>query len=346
MLQAAEHGAPQSRRRVFFWGALLGLRLPLYPQPTHVCKGLSAPTNTFTLGKTAPHNPVTIGDAISDLPGFDWRIKVPGDDRQAQRQRDLGIPTAALPADKRAPVGDHNSLYAYEPITEFQREARRYVKGDVVKNHVTRQWNHDTMLRVARIPMKPQSNHNDLSSEHDMVCLRNKSAAKSNFYPNRYYRLDFQEQFQTCLTNVDPGGENGKVSAIQKLDSYFQRAKSSLQILHPIQRRTLTVREFARAQGFLDTFTWDPNTQTPEAMYKQIGNAVSLQHGRALGKELFNALYAQWESDRAANVETMLPAVEDDSDEFEGFTEDVEMEDFVTDVGQAYEELVVISDSE
>ncbi|KFX99338.1 hypothetical protein O988_03927 [Pseudogymnoascus sp. VKM F-3808] len=326
MLQAAEHGAPQSRRRVFFWGALLGLRLPLYPQPTHVCKGLSAPTNTFTLGKTAPHNPVTIGDAISDLPAFDWRIKVPGDDRQAQRQRDLGIPTVALPIDKRAPVGDNNSLYAYEPITEFQREARRYVQGNVVKNHVTRQWNHDTMLRVARIPMKPQSNHNDLSSEHDLVCLRNKSAAKRNFYPNRYYRLDFQEQFQTCLTNVDPGGENGK-------------------ILHPIQSRILTVREFARAQGFLDTFTWDPNTQTPEAMYKQIGNAVSLQHGRALGKELFNALYAQWESDRAANVETMLPAVDDDSDEFEGFDEDVDMEDAVADVGQAYEELVVISDN-
>lgn len=214
MLQAAEHGAPQSRRRVFFWGALLGLRLPLYPQPTHVCKGLSAPTNTFTMGRTAPHNPVTVGDAISDLPAFDWRIKVPGEDRQAQRQQEFGIPTAGLPTSKAAPVGNNSSLYAYEPITEFQREIRRYVEGGVVKNHITRQWNGETMLRLARIPMRPKANHNDLPREYDMACLRNQAASRSNFYPNRYYRLDFKEQFQTCLTNVDPGGENGKVNSI------------------------------------------------------------------------------------------------------------------------------------
>ncbi|KFY81710.1 hypothetical protein V500_11158 [Pseudogymnoascus sp. VKM F-4518 (FW-2643)] len=334
MLQAAEHGAPQSRRRVFFWGALLGRKLPLYPQPTHVCKGLSAPTNTFTMGKTAPHNPVTVGDAISDLPAFDWRIKVPGEDRQARRQRELGIRTVGLPTARGAPVGDSSSRYAYEPITEFQREIRRYVKGDIVSNHVTCQWNYDTMVRLARIPMRPKANHNDLSLEHDMACLRNQAASKSNFYPNRYYRLDFEEQFQTCLTNVDPGGENGK-------------------ILHPTQRRILTVREFARAQGFLDTFTWDPNTQSLKAMYKQIGNAVSLQHGRALGKELFNALYAQWESEKAAEVEKIFPAVDpvdsdefDEFDRFEGFDEDVEMEDIVPDGGRAYEEPIVISDSE
>ncbi|KFZ05087.1 hypothetical protein V501_08686 [Pseudogymnoascus sp. VKM F-4519 (FW-2642)] len=328
MLQAAEHGAPQSRRRVFFWGALLGRKLPLYPQPTHVCKGLSAPTNTFTMGRTAPHNPVTVGDAISDLPAFDWRIKVPGEDRQARRQRELGIPTVEVPSDGKAPIGDNRAVYAYGPIAEFQREVRRYVKGDIVKNHVTRQWGSQTMLRLARIPMRPQANHNDLPLEQDMACLRNQRASKSNFYPNRYYRLDFKEQFQTCLTNVDPGGENGK-------------------ILHPTQRRILTLREFARAQGFLDTFTWDPNTQPPSAMYKQIGNAVSLQHGRALGKELFNALYAQWESEKAANGEEMLPTVDPvDSDEFEGFDDDVEMKDIKPVDGGTYKELIVISDSE
>lgn len=214
MLQAAEHGAPQSRRRVFFWGALLGLKLPLYPQPTHVCKGLSAPTNTFTMGKTAPHNSVTIGEAISDLAAFDWRIEVPGEDRQARRQREFGIPTAGLPTDKKGSVGNSSCLYAYEPITEFQRGVRRYVKGDVVNNHVTRRFNSDTMLRLARVPMRPKANHKDLPLEHDLKCLRSKAAARSNFYPNRYYRLDFKEQFQTCLTNVDPGSENGKVNAI------------------------------------------------------------------------------------------------------------------------------------
>lgn len=94
-------------------------------------------------------------------------------------------------------------------------------------------------------------------------------------------------------------------------------------------------------------------------MYKQIGNAVSLQHGRALGKELFNALYAQWELEQAANIEEIFPTVDpvdgdelDELDEFEefegfeGFDEDVEMEDIVTDGGEAYEKPIVILDSE
>lgn len=88
-------------------------------------------------------------------------------------------------------------------------------------------------------------------------------------------------------------------------------------------------------------------------MYKQIGNAVSLQHGRALGKELFNALYGQWESEKAGEVEKIFPAVDPvDSDEFgeferfEGFDEDVEMEDIVPDDGRAYQGPIVISDSE
>lgn len=82
-------------------------------------------------------------------------------------------------------------------------------------------------------------------------------------------------------------------------------------------------------------------------MYKQIGNAVSLQHGRALGKELFNALYAQWESEKAANGEEMFPTVDPvDSDEFEGFDDDVEMKDTKPDDGWASKEPIVISDSE
>jgi hypothetical protein len=155
--------------------------------------------------------------------------------------------------------------------------------------------------------------------------------------------------------------------------------------LHPTQRRILTVREFARAQGFFDTFTWDIKTQPPQAMYKQIGNAVSLQLGRALGKELFNVLYAQWESEKAMAIEEKLQTVEfDDHDEFdaEGFEEfeddekampiqeklqtvefvdqdgveeeefeefeddDIEMQDAPSGIGLAYDEPIVISDSE
>lgn len=215
MLQAAEHGAPQSRRRVFFWGAKMGLRLPLYPQPTHVCKGFSVTTNTFTVGKTAPHNAVTVGDAITDLPAFDWSLRVPGEDLHAAAERALRIPRIRLPESKKKPVGEYIQSYASRPLTEFQRQIRSNVTGDRVKNHFTRRWGEVVMLRIARIPLTPGANHNDMPAKYDVPCLRiGPTAARHRFYPTRYCRLDYNEQFPTCLTDVDPAGENGKVNTL------------------------------------------------------------------------------------------------------------------------------------
>lgn len=217
ILQASEHGAPQSRRRVFFWGCSLGLRLPLYPQPTHICKGLSIPTDTFVIGKTAPHNPVTVGDAISDLPAFEWKITEPGCSRQPLLQRGSRIPMVAVHKNKDGAIGDNNQTYAYGPITDFQREIRRHVAGDIVKNHFTRYWGLVKMTRISRIPMKPGANHNDLDTKHDVKHLRKgHAAAKKKYYPFHYYRLDYNEHFQTCLTNIEPSGQNGKVSKTPK----------------------------------------------------------------------------------------------------------------------------------
>jgi len=116
-----------------------------------------------------------------------------------------------------------------------------------------------------------------------MTFLRDKfgSAPRHRYYPSRYCRLSFEECFETCLTDINPGGKNGKV-------------------LHPTQHRVLTVREQARAQGFPDNFTWDSTDQKPKAMIKQIGNAVAVPVGRALGKELLKVLIRQWEKDQCA----------------------------------------------
>lgn len=213
MLQAAEHGAPQSRRRVFFWGARMGLRLPLYPQPTHVCKGFSIPTNTFTEGKTAPHPAVVIGDAISDLPAFDWRIDARGEDRGFLAHRALTIPQIRPPDNKKLPVGKSNPSYASQPTTNFQREVRRHVTGDRVENHYTCRWGPLKMLRVVRVPIEAGANHLDIPAKYRMGAIYPEpTAARYKFYPNRYCRLDYEGHFRTCLTSVDPSGENGKVT--------------------------------------------------------------------------------------------------------------------------------------
>lgn len=104
-------------------------------------------------------------------------------------------------------------------------------------------------------------------------------------------------------------------------------------------------------------------------MYKQIGNAVSQQLGRALGKELFKVLYAQWESETEAVKKEEFEAAELDNDaksefeaaefdddaesEFKGFSDDDEGQDMkmeydddeMMDEGQGYYP-IVISDSE
>lgn len=67
VLQAAEFGAPQSRRRLFLVGARVGVPLPSYPSPTHVSRSIRG-------GEVAagdlPFSP-SVWEAIGDLPDAD-----------------------------------------------------------------------------------------------------------------------------------------------------------------------------------------------------------------------------------------------------------------------------------
>ncbi len=59
-------------------------------------------------------------------------------------------------------------------------------------------------------------------------------------------------------------------------------------MIHPKQRRLLTVRECARAQGFPDWVHFETNENLSSA-HRQIGNAVPIPLGQALGKALIAA---------------------------------------------------------
>ncbi|KAJ1926787.1 hypothetical protein IWQ60_003489 [Tieghemiomyces parasiticus] len=80
--QAGLHGLPQSRRRFFVWGAQRGEFLPRFPQPITCFKGsvqckIKLPRNpdyetNRRTRKSAPHHAITVQDAISDLPAFEY----------------------------------------------------------------------------------------------------------------------------------------------------------------------------------------------------------------------------------------------------------------------------------
>lgn len=68
--------------------------------------------------------------------------------------------------------------------------------------------------------------------------------------------------------------------------------------------------------GFPDTFTWDHDTQMPQDMYRQIGNAAAIPVGRALGRELLKVLIEMWESAMPSEGPGVVPqSIDTDDDE-------------------------------
>lgn len=67
VLQAADYGAPQSRRRVILLGARKGVKLPAYPAATHTPRALNGALPTLA---ELPLGPSVI-EAIGDLPDAD-----------------------------------------------------------------------------------------------------------------------------------------------------------------------------------------------------------------------------------------------------------------------------------
>jgi DNA (cytosine-5)-methyltransferase 1 len=82
LLQAAHYGTPQTRVRFFLLAARPGYPLPATPPPTHDFPPTNRLEIRFPNGDiaravhaepgTAPFRFVSIDDAISDLPRFDW----------------------------------------------------------------------------------------------------------------------------------------------------------------------------------------------------------------------------------------------------------------------------------
>lgn len=69
VLQAADYGAPQSRRRMILLGARNDVPLPAYPEPTHTPRTIRGTAIAFGKGR-APLGP-SVSEALGDLPDAD-----------------------------------------------------------------------------------------------------------------------------------------------------------------------------------------------------------------------------------------------------------------------------------
>jgi DNA (cytosine-5)-methyltransferase 1 len=234
VLNSADYGVPQRRRRAFFMANRFGLQFAI-PTPSHKPQD-SEPKRNFTLFDEKKY--ISVWEAIGDLPSVEHG------------------------------KGDEFSHYAIPAQTEFQRKMRGNCK--IVRNHIARKLAPTQYQRLASL--MPGQGHKDLP-EH----LQTKGG-----YSGAYGRLT-KEMVAPTITRwvFHPG--SGRWG-------------------HPIDIRTLTIREVARIQSFPDNYEF-VGSYTDQA--GQLGNAVPPLLAQAIVASMSRQL-ALFRNSTRASQETFL----------------------------------------
>lgn len=258
VLNAGNFGVSQSRKRTFIWAAAPSENLPSWPRLMHCFRTpqltINLPGNVqyTAVPQTdgAPLRPVTVHDAISDLPPI-------ANGHDVEEALYTTSPSSAF---QLAVRGNCNVLYDHvcKHMNELNMERCRCIP----KNCPGADWRVLEEI-VAKDPTKKNFNGQPLVP----WCLPN-TAERHNGWRGLFGRLDWLGHFPTSTTDPQPMGKVG-------------------QVFHPEQDRIVSVRECARAQGFPDRHRFVGNVQNK---HRQVGNAVPPPLAAALGRELRLAL--------------------------------------------------------
>ncbi|KAJ3674716.1 hypothetical protein LUZ60_005332 [Juncus effusus] len=255
ILEAGAFGVSQSRKRAFIWAAGPDETLPDWPEPMHV---FSAPQ---------------------------LKVQMPGGGCYAAvRSTADGAPFRSITVRDtigELPVVSNGASkltidYGCDPVSWFQKQ----IRGNMIalNDHISKEMNELNLIRCQHIPKRPGCDWRDLPDEKvklstgqtaDLIpwCLPN-TARRHNQWKGLFGRLDWDGNFPTSVTDPQPMGKVGMC-------------------FHPDQDRIITVRECARSQGFMDSYTFAGNIQNK---HRQIGNAVPPPLAYALGRKLKEAI--------------------------------------------------------
>ena len=258
VLNAGNFGVSQSRKRTFIWAAAPGESLPAWPRLMHCFRTpqltINLPGNVqYTAvpqSKGAPLRPVTVYDAIGDLPPI----------TNGHNIEEAAYAKPASNAFQISVRGHCNVLYDHvcKHMNELNLERCRCIP----KNCPGADWRVLEDI-VAKDPSRKTFNGQPLVP----WCLPN-TADRHNGWRGLFGRLDWSGHFPTSTTDPQPMGKVG-------------------QVFHPEQDRIVSVRECARAQGFPDRHRFVGNVQSK---HRQVGNAVPPPLAAALGRELRRVL--------------------------------------------------------
>ncbi|KAH6754998.1 chromomethylase 2 [Perilla frutescens var. hirtella] len=273
IMAAGCYGLPQFRLRVFLWGAHSLEVLPQFPLPTHdVIIKYGFPSEfernvvAYEEGKFRDlEKIVVLSDALSDLPSV-------ANDEKRDKIPFKTVPETEFQKYIRAAKCDMTASPSSDTVVP---------KNPVLYDHLPHPLNEDDYMRVCKIPKRKGANFRDLPGiiiGSDNVVRR---AKEQDLMPSGkpwvpQYALSFRDG-----RSQKPFGRlwwDETVPTVFCFPDLHSRA-----ILHPEQDRLLTLRECARLQGFPDYYKFSGSLKE---RYSQVGNAVAVSVGRALGYSL------------------------------------------------------------
>ena len=165
------------------------------------------------------------------------------------------------------------------PSTAYQREMRAWLPLEQGKlfDHITRKVRGDDLSTFQLMRSSSLKYHElnedqrryQVTSRAQREGRNQKESSKEHSFGNKYNIL---EANQPCNT----------ITAHMSKDGYWY--------IHPVQDRTLSIREAARVQSFPDGFRFHG---TPSNRFHQVGEAVAPLVGFTLGKALLDAALEQ-----------------------------------------------------
>jgi DNA (cytosine-5)-methyltransferase 1 len=274
VIDAADVGVPQTRKRLIFIGVRRSLRLsaPLVPQ--------SGVTRALALQRTMRRKKCCYKLAADDEFSTRWL-------RRLDDPEDMAAVTAEQAISDLRPlrIGNRIDVIEYERVLPPQSAYQRYMRegaGDVLANVQVPRLMEDTALRLRGIP--PGGNHRDLA----------------------------EELTQRNLTGQKWGQENGSGLLSRRHFYAYRRLHPDIwswtlntkadSVYHYGDVRALSVREFARLHSFPDrfVFTTDPRAGPllgrhdggpAHSRYRQVGNAVPPLLARACADAIMEKIF-------------------------------------------------------
>ncbi|KAL6955719.1 DNA (cytosine-5-)-methyltransferase [Sarracenia purpurea var. burkii] len=212
------------------------------------------------------------------------------------------LPTEKLP---QFPLPTHDVVVRYWPPLEFERNTVAYDEGK------PRELEEPIILRDAISDLPPVTNHEIREqmtyqmapetefqkytrlTKDEMMGFAKESdvdAEQPILHDHRPHQITEDDYLRGANFRDLPGVVVGLDNVARRDPTKEQMMLPSGQpmaVLHPEQDRVLTIRESARLQGFPDFYRF---CGTVKERYRQIGNAVAVPVGRALGYSLGMAI--------------------------------------------------------